>query len=619
MLKQPVLDDNAPWKERLRAAVVLNATLADAAPTCGLAVTRASGVYQLHAWDVPAGALRPLTAHPEGKLFGALAPDGRHVYYLEDAGGNEIGHYVRVPFEGGAPQDITPDLPPYATMGLAISRSGARLGFTVADAEGFHLYVMDMGPNGEPGTPRALWHGRRLAAGPALSADGAIAVMASTERSAKPQYSLVAIDVDSGAVLDDLWDGPETSIEPRMFSPVEGDPRLLAATNRSGVRRPLLWNPRSGERLDLELADMSGEMIPADWSSDGARLLLMHVNGAQQQLYTYDLTRGVLTRLAHPGGSFGGVFFAPDGEIFANWNDATHPNRVIALDGDSGALRRTVLAAGDVPLGRPWQSVTFPSSDGATIQAWLALPEGEGPFPTILHTHGGPTAVQLETFDPWAQAWLDHGFAFFSVNYRGSVTFGRDFQEKINGDLGHWEVEDMVAGRDWLVAQAIARPDQIFLTGWSYGGYLTLMGLGVRPDLWAGGMAGVAIADWAIQYEDTADTLKGYQVALLGGTPQTAAEQYRRSSPITYAEHVRAPVLVIQGRNDTRCPARPMVMYEEKLRALGTPIEVHWFDAGHVGPRAQVQESIEHQERMLRFVYRIFDDVRHSKKGDTML
>ncbi|MFN8474460.1 MAG: prolyl oligopeptidase family serine peptidase [Anaerolineae bacterium] len=604
MLKEPLLDDNAPWKERFRAPSVLGATLADEAPTRGLAVTRTGGVYQLHAWDVPTGGLRALTDYPEGKLVGTIAPDGRYVYYLADAGGNEIGHYVRVPFEGGPPQDITPDLPPYASMGLSISRSGARLGLTVADAEGFHLYVMDLGPNGEPGAPRALWHGRRLAAGPGLSYNGEIAVMASTERSGKPQYSLVAIDVSTGEVLDDLWDGPETSIEPAMFSPLPGDTRLLAATNRSGVRRPLLWNPRTGERVDLDLADMSGEIIPADWSSDGERLLLMHVSQARQQLYTYHLTTGVLTRLAHPSGSYGGVSFAPDGEILANWNDATHPNQVISLDAETGALKRTVLAAGAVPAGHPWQSVAFPSSDGTTIQAWLALPDGVGPFPTILHTHGGPTAVELETFDAWSQTWLDHGFAFLSVNYRGSVTFGRDFQEQINGDLGHWEIEDMVAGRDWLVAQGIARPDQIFLTGWSYGGYLTLMGLGVRPDLWAGGMAGVAIADWTIQYEDTADTLKGYQVAILGGTPETAAEQYRRSSPITYVEQVRVPVLVIQGRNDTRCPARPMVMYEERLRALGKPIEVHWFDAGHVGPRAQVQESIENQERMLRFVYR---------------
>jgi dipeptidyl aminopeptidase/acylaminoacyl peptidase len=123
------------------------------------------------------------------------------------------------------------------------------------------------------------------------------------------------------------------------------------------------------------------------------------------------------------------------------------------------------------------------------------------------------------------------------------------------------------------------------------------------PDLWAGGMAGIAISDWAIQYEDIAETLRGYDVALFGGTPQEKPEQYRISSPITYAENIKAPVLIIQGRNDTRTPARPIEVYEQKLKELGKSVEVHWFDAGHWG--AGVEQDIQHLEIMLRFAYRV--------------
>lgn len=70
-------------------------------------------------------------------------------------------------------------------------------------------------------------------------------------------------------------------------------------------------------------------------------------------------------------------------------------------------------------------------------------------------------------------------------------------------------------------------------------------------------------------------------------------------------ENVSAPVLIIQGRNDTRTPARPVEVYEQKMRALGKPIEVHWYDAGHLGSFAQVELSIQHQELMLRFAYRV--------------
>ncbi|MCB0143686.1 MAG: prolyl oligopeptidase family serine peptidase, partial [Caldilineaceae bacterium] len=127
--------------------------------------------------------------------------------------------------------------------------------------------------------------------------------------------------------------------------------------------------------------------------------------------------------------------------------------------------------------------------------------------------------------------------------------------------------------------------------------------LGKRPELWAGGMAGIAIADWAVMYEDSADTLRGYQRALFGGGPEEKAEAYARSSPITYAENVAAPVLIIQGRNDTRTPPRPIQMYEEKMRALGKPVELVWFETGHAGSSMDVEQGIRHQEKMMHFAY----------------
>jgi dipeptidyl aminopeptidase/acylaminoacyl peptidase len=220
-----------------------------------------------------------------------------------------------------------------------------------------------------------------------------------------------------------------------------------------------------------------------------------------------------------------------------------------------------------------------------------------------VHVHGGPEAAMTEVFGPASQSWLDHGFAFLSINYRGSTTFGRAFLEQIWGNVGRLEVEDMVAAREWLVKEGIADAARVFATGWSYGGYLTLLALGMKPDLWAGGMAGIAVADWAMAHEDTTDTLRGIRAARFGGTPAEQPERYAASSPITYAQHVKAPVLIIQGRNDTRTPPRSIEVYEAKMKALGKAIEVHWFAAGHGS--LMVNQSIEHHELMLRFAGRI--------------
>lgn len=600
------LEDTAAWKQRFRTSAVFTTQIATAAPDRGLAVTNPSGVYQLYAWDVPSGKLTQITSQPEGKMFGTLAPDGEHIYFLDDQSGNEIGHFVRVPFRGGPKQDVTPNLPDYSPTGFATSGSGSLIGLTAGGEDGFRLYAIDQGADGSLAAPRVLHGSDALMNALTLAHDGRLTVIASTERSGKLQFSLLAFDTRSAEPIAELWDGPETSLIPVCFSPLAGDTRLLATTNRTGAETLLVWDPSSGQRLDLLFDDLTGNVNAHDWSANGEQILLSTFNRAVQRVYVYGLDTHELIELDLPSGS--GVmppYFAPGGEVHVHWQMATQPAQLLAFDSRTGLEEGVVLAAGQVPASRPWRSISFPSTDGQEIQGWLATPEGDGPFPTILDTHGGPTSVEGEGFSPVAQSWLDHGFAFLTINYRGSTTFGREFQEKILGDLGHWEVEDMVAARRWLVQEGVAIEDKVLLTGWSYGGYLTLQALGRYPDLWAGGMAGTAIADWAVQYEDSAEALRGYQVSLFGGTPDEKAGAYAAASPISYVEDVRAPVIIIQGRHDTRTPARPVEMYEARMRALGKPIEVHWFGSGHLGPYAQAEEAIEHQALFLRFALQI--------------
>ncbi len=604
-------DVEAPWKQRFRVERILWSALAEERPDRGLAVSNRSGRYQLYAWEVPTGQLRQLTDRPEGIVFGFIDSHGRHIYYLDDRDGNEIGHLVRVPFGGGEPEDTSPDLPPYSTYGGVISATGNQLAFTRADPSGFTLTAIDLGANGEMSEPRVLFRSGRVVSPPVLSPQGDLAVVASAERSTMQHYTLLAFDTRGGERVAELWDGEGTSVEAGPFArraATNGEARLVGTTNRSGFTRPLIWSPRGGERRDLHVDELDGDVAPLDWSHDGDRLLLLQTSRAQRRLWIYDVAGDALHQLDHPPGFYGsGTYFAPDGEIFATWEDATSPTRVIALDPETGALRRTVLAAGETAPGRPWRAVSFASTDGQEIQGWLGVPEGEGPFPTILNTHGGPESVQTEEFFPEAQTWLDHGFAWLSINYRGSTTFGRAFQQQIWGNLGHWELEDMVAARDWLVREGIAHPEQIFPSGWSYGGYLTLLALGRRPELWAGGMAGVAVADWAMLYEDSSETLRGYCSAMFGGTPAEKPEQYAASSPMADVERVRAPLLIIQGRNDSRTPARPVEVYTERLRALGKTVELEWFETGHLGGFADIDLGIAHQERMLRFAQAVLD------------
>lgn len=614
MIKQVISDENAPWKQRFRTTSITYSKIATHAPERGIAVLNQEGPYQIYAWYVNSGALTKRTNRPEGLISADISPDGCFIYYLDDQSGNEIGHFVRIPFDNGEPEDITPDLPPYnpgfpfnTPLGLALNRDGNKIAFTAGTEDGFRVYILDIDKEGNLGQPQEIYHCEPLISAPLLSASGEILVIASTERYKTPQYSLVAFDMISGEKIGELWEGVDHSVSPLFFSPISGDTRIAGLTNRSGIERLVIWNPQTNERIDPELSDFQGAMNAFDWSPDGGIILFRTFNAAVQQLCIYEVVKDKGYKLNHPSGTNFSPYFTAQGDIHSHFATATEPVRLVLMDAISGKIKDTVLKTEKVALGKPWSSFVFNSSDGQEIQGWLAVPDGDGPFPLILDTHGGPQAVQAETFLPESQAWLDHGFAWASINYRGSTTFGKDFEEQIWGNLGDLEVEDMVAARDHLAKRGVINPNKIFLTGWSYGGYLTLQALGKFPDLWAGGLAGIAISDWVMSYEDSAETLKKYCMAIFGGTPEEKPEQYAKSSPITYAENIKAPVLIIQGQNDTRTPARPIEVYEEKMKALGKEIEVHWFDAGHIGPFAQVEQAIKNQELMMKFAVNILE------------
>ena len=598
-MKELDLSPEAPWRQRFRATDIRWAVIAQQNPDRGLVCTNKDGVYQLYAWDISSNKFTQVTHQPAGIMLGIISPDGNYIYYLKDEGGNEIGHYVKVPFTGGDAEDISPNLSPYSSFSIFQSRVGNTLGFIAAGQDGFKVYIKSN--NGEP---KLIHHSESIIREPVLSSDGKFLAFRSSERTKSMDTSLIVLNVETGEQVNELWD-ENASIENPIFSPVNGDARLVCTSSQSGFERPLIWNTSTDERTSLQLDEIPGSILPHAWSDNSEQILLCQVYQAQFQLYRYEVGTQSVTKLEHPIGTVGfffGGYFAGQDEVWVTWEDAAHPASLIALDSITGKKARTLIDAGDLPEGKSFNSIIFTSENGDMIQGWLAAPDGDGPFPTILHTHGGPTSVMSSLFAPSAQCWLDHGFAFFSVNYHGSVTFGKAFEKSIWGNLGDLEVQDMVAAYNWLVENKIAIPSAVLLTGVSYGGYLTLQAIGRRPNPWAGGMAQVAIADWKTLYEDEAESLRGYQRALFGGTPHEVPEATKNSSPITYAEQIKAPLMVIQGENDTRCPARQMKVYEEKLKSLGKQIEVHWFSAGH-GSRAQDQQ-IEYQEKMLRFAYR---------------
>ena len=612
------LEDSAPWRQRFRCNSLGGVYVAPENSSRGIVHASLDGSERrIYAWDIPSGDLRPPLHVDETPSYCWLGPTGDFLYYLQDHKGSEVGHIVRIPFAGGPPVDLTPDLPPYTLRGFDICRSGRRLAFDAVYENRYWFYCLELHADGTFSAPRLIYSSRQEIWACHLSHDGGLLAVKSTQRAPRSRrYTIIVFDTISSGQVAELWDGFEYGVDPVQFSPLPGDDRLLAISTAGGALQPLLWNPRTNERRDLTMPSSKGFALALDWSPDGSKLLVQTKTEEHEGLFVYDLSDGELLPLQHSPGTFRGPsgtyhtgtaasFFAPDGTVWAQWSDASHPPRLLSLTASDPPT--PVLPVAECPPGRPWRSVSFPSSDGVAVQAWLGLPSSldlsEGPFPTVLHVHGGPSGSVSDNFDASSQAWHDHGFALLTVNYRGSTGSGRDFQEKINGDVGHWELEDMLASRRWLIEQGIAHPDRILLEGGSYGGFLTVWALSQAPDLWAGGVAPVAIVDWTMNYEDSSAAMQGWARMIFDGTPQEKAELYRDRSPLTHAADIRAPLLIFQGRHDSRATPRQMERFARKMEELQKDFTLVWLDSGHGFGSVATAERI--QEAHLRFAYRV--------------
>ncbi|MEO3862851.1 prolyl oligopeptidase family serine peptidase [Acrocarpospora sp. B8E8] len=577
------------WRDRFRTSIVEDIRPCPGALNLEMVYAAGLSDAEVSIWNPATGENLRLPDLPPHVANPLPAADGSSVLVLHDEDGGEVGHLWSYPADG-KPVDLTPELPPYTLRGIDVARDGSAIVISTVTDEGFTLYHL------ADGAAHRLFRSRNEAWNSRISADGALASIDTTDHNPGiRRFAVTVLDTSDGAVLASVSDGPLAPVRGVRFSPVAGDPRLLVSTERTGFARPAVWNPRTGERVDVDAPELSGELVPLDWSDDGTRLLLVHVDRGIHRVYEYDIQAGELLRVPHPDGAFffpevacavtnqWASHYGPGGQIRLLRQRADLPFDVLALDrGESEP--RSILAPEAVVAGIPLRSVSVTSKDGTALQLWVAAPHGaSGPVPLVLNVHGGPNLAEVGGYDPVAQAWLAEGFAYASLNYRGSVTFGRTFREGFWGAVGDRELEDVEAAWQWLVGASIADPAAVFITGASYGGYLTLLSLGRLPDLFAGGFAFIALADWKLAYEDMHPALQAAWRSFLGGRPETAEERFRLSSPMTYVENVRAPVLIYQGRYDTRTPARQAEEYARRLRAAGGDVLLRFFEGGH-GP-----------------------------------
>jgi dienelactone hydrolase len=568
------------WERRFRAPTRTLPVWGPAAPDRFVLLSDEQGSYQAYAWEPGSEPVRR-TDEPVGVSLATVSADGSSVVWFSDPTGDESGRWLAAPFVDGEPVELLPGAPVGWPEGLAIGRE--LVVAVIADRHGFAVHVSEDG-----GAAKEIHRHPDLIGisdselhlegfdHVGLSADETLVCLEVAQDGDNIHRKLLVLDPRSGATVAELADGPGLGVRAFAWSPVPGDQRILFGHERRDLLRPGVWSPETGERSDLDL-DLPGDAIPVDWWPDGRSILFAHLFRGRERLYRLELERGSLTEIAHPPGEIHGARVRPDGRV---WLRVSSSGTAPVLLDDSGE-EFIPRAAGGVRDGRPFRGWLFRNPAGDTVHGWLATPPGGGPFPLYLRVHGGPDWLYLDTWWPEVHSLVDEGFAVAMVNYRGSIGFGRTWRDHIIGNIGFPEVEDVLAGRDDLVALGIADPERVVIGGWSWGGYITLLALGLHPDRFAAGVAGVPVGDYLDSYDDSAPSLQAYDRTLAGGVVHDIPEFIAERSPITYVKDVRAPVFVLVGEHDTRCVPSQVYRYVRALKKAGGDVELYSYEQGH--------------------------------------
>ena len=575
------------WEKRFRATRVSLPDWAEDAPHRCVFVCNATGTFEVYAWDRARQTQRRVTDRPQGTSHATVDPIGAQVWWFADTDGDEFGVWMRQSFEGGPDEVAVPGLGPSYPAGLAVGRDGlAVLGRSTQGRSSVHL----VRAGHEPST---LYDHAEDAHVGDLSRDGTLVAIGHSEHGDSRHMAVRVLGLD-GRVVADLWDGPGKGVEVLGFAPVEGDTRLLVQHERHGTAALLVWDVATGAQQELAL-DLPGE-VSAQWYADGTALLVSHDYQARTELLRYDLAARRAERLDTPRGVVTAATARPDGTVEFSWSSSELPPVVRSTTGEVVLTPPGEPAPISVPVQDAWVE-----GPGGRIHALVSRPTAAlEPYPAVFLVHGGPTWHDSDAFSAAVAAWVDHGFAVIRVNYRGSDGYGSAWRDALQGRVGLTELEDVAAVRDWAVDSGLVDARSVVLSGGSWGGFLTLLGLGTQPEAWSVGIAAVPVADYVAAYEDEMEALQAFDRSLFGGSPAEVPERYRESSPITYVDEVRVPVLVLAGANDPRCPIRQIENYLGRLAERGVDHAVYRFDAGHGS--LVVEERIRQVRAELDFV-----------------
>ena len=363
---------------------------------------------------------------------------------------------------------------------------------------------------------------------------------------------------DEGSNGGDVYVVPATGAEPRNVTPrLEGSARGLAWTSRGQI---LINEYLDGKSAVVRVLPGSGERV-LTWS---APQQVTSVSASADGL----AVSGVVQSFTEAPE----VYAGPAGQ----WTRQTNTNTAIKPSwGEARSLH--------------WRSGEH------TPQGWLVYPASFNPsqrYPMVVSVHGGPSSASTPSWPVrWNAVLPSQGYFLFLPNPRGSYGMGEDFAAANVKDFGYGDLRDILEGVEAAIKEAPIDTNRVGITGWSYGGYMTMWAV-TQTTRFKAAVAGAGIANWQSYYGQ--NRIDQWMIPFFGASVYDDPAVYARSSPITYIKKVKTPTLVLHGDRDSEVPTPQGYEFWHALKELNVPTQlVIYPNEGHAIVDPAHQRDIE--------------------------
>jgi dipeptidyl aminopeptidase/acylaminoacyl peptidase len=549
-----------------------------------------------------------LTVSDQRQTSPSWSPDGKWIAYQSDYDGDELWDIFLVSPKTGKVVNLT-NTPEIAEMDPTWSPDGRYLAYLVkpkiSAAYEIDIYdtVMREVKRLTTGTPQD-----KRNSNPVWTKDGKFIVYAQEQ----------AKGTDSNIFIADVATATST-----LLTPHEGE-KIYSNNDVSPDGKHVLITSNAGNGYDnvglLEIATKNVSWLTRDtweirggeFSPDGEHLVFSANVDGNEDIYLHDLGSGKSTALPIPKGvnepAGGHYAFSKDGSRLLYYhNGPTAPGDLwiyTLATGKSHQLTHSLIGGvRSEDMVEPYL-VHYLSRDGKwTISAFLYVPYNmarNGQNAAIVYIHGGPASQTVNSFNRFIQFAANQGYMVLAPNYRGSTGYGKEFQQANLFDMGGGDLQDVLAGVDWIKQTGHLDPKKIAVMGGSYGGYLSMMSVTKAPEVWAAGVPIVPFVNWFTEIENEDPVLQQSDLATMGDPTKNKA-LYEDRSPINFIDQIKAPLFLLAGGHDPRCPKSETEQVVEAIRKRGGTVEYKIYEnEGH--GFARVENQIDAYKRVADFL-----------------